>query len=864
MHRSEDSQDGDFMRAVKIGEENANCLTQMRNWCKHVEIERTSEGLYAQFTGLPIASHSVACPKVEGKAESMNLRWIFSDFLVKHCATCPHHAPNGDTSWGSGIIDRRRKEAQERQQAKEEEACRVSRLREDLRSKSRGISAETEPEAHRILDFLEAIFSEIADERIEAFERLKQSARVGADLFPDVAIDLIVSLAGTKDFSEFMLPVCTDLAQHRFDLGSSLSRTAIGNIESGLHPELSASAIVALGNGISYPLSEDSIERLLLSQEHDYPVGGWKNGKPEYPYSTAALIRSFDADPFVVQSIVRRELQNESAAVRFGLCGAIRLIQDQRPEFIENLLDDFLQSLELREAARSVAGSPSGQIVDILRSAFQYSTEVVDVCLAQAMANARLEVQKNIVRVYQKQFFAQRDRSKETKERSERKEVSESENAAIQRLLEWAKDDTLEIEVRRDSVQALKSACTYAATAMLNHFDFLLGYYAIISAIEEPPADPPKILLPNQRPEPQPDQLQLFRRKQLWDFFKQNVRLCLQEICKAEPLKAFDSVCGCLDNPSEPLEDDFKACCVSLLGELGRDYRLQPRVLPHIWRGLMDYESAWVRTKATHATADMFSSSSTSPPANLVETIIIHLQDSKVGVHQAALRVVSTFPGWFDKRQAIEVLGCLARHLDAYGDDKYQLEKICIGILKISCRNTRLKPVALRMVESVFPTGERYVDKEIAEQLIHFCKPSDRIAGLVAKNIGTYLTKYERDRYNEYMFSDRLRMFEWIHQLPEETHRRVADDLLSNAEEMAGRDYWESMHFASIFANFRMASYEQAVLESVIETLPEEPRFETLRADLYRIAMIAAGNASLQAGDEKTAAASFEKGKRGA
>ena len=772
MRRSEQSQDDDFIRAVRIGEENADCLTQMHKWCKHVEIERTSEGLYAQFTGLPIASHSVACPKVEGKAESMNLRWIFSDFLVEYCATCPHHAPNGDTSWGSEIIDRRRREAQERKQAKEEEACRVARLREELRSISRGISAETEPESHQILKFLEAIFSETEDERIEAFGRLKQSARVGADLFPEAAVDLVLTLAGTKDCADLMLPVCTELAKRRSDLGTNLCRIAIDNIENGLFPELSASVLDALGEGVRYPLSEASIEKLLLSQEHEYPIGGWKDGKPEYPYSTAALVRSFDADPFVVQTVVRRELQNENPAVRVGLCGAVRLVQDQRPELIENLLDDFLQSLDLPEVARSGDGTPSEQIIDILQSAFRYSTKAVDTHLAWSMSRVCASVQKNIVRVYQKQFFAQRDRWKKTREKSERKEVSESESAAIQRLLEWVKDDTLEIEVRRDSVQALKSACTYAATAMLSHFDFLLGYYAIISAIEEPPADPPKILLPNQRPEPQPDQLQLFRRNQLWSFFKQNVRLCLREICKGEPLKAFDSVCGCLDNPSEPLEDDFKACCVSLLGELGRDYRLQPRVLPHIWRGLMDYESAWVRTKAIHATADMFSSSSTSPPANLVETIIIHLQDSKVGVHQAALRVVSTFPGWFDKRQAIEVLGCLARHLDAYGDDEYQLEKICIGILKISCRNTRLKPVALRMVESVFPTGERHVDKEITEQLMHFCKPSDRVAGPVAKNIGTYLAKHERDRYNDYIFSDRLRMFEWLHRLPEETHRR--------------------------------------------------------------------------------------------
>ncbi len=382
MHRSEESQDDDFMRAVKIGEENAECLMQMQKWCKHVEIERTSEGLYAQFTGLPIANHSLACPKVEGKAESMNLRWIFSDFLAEYCATCPHHAPNGDTSWGREIIDRRRREAQERQQAKEEEASRISRLREELRSISRGISAETEPESHQVLGYLEAIFSETEDERIEAFESLKQSARVGADLFPEAAVDLALTLAGTKDFAIFLLPVCTELAKKRSDLGTNLGRIAIDNIEKGLCPELSASVLDALGDGIGYPLSEPSIEKLLLSQDHEYPIGGWNESKPEYPHSTAVIVRSFDADPYVVQSIVRRELQNENPAIRFGLCGAVRLIQNQRPELIRNLLDDFLQSLDLREVARSGDGTPSDQIIGILQSAFQYSPSAASLCSA--------------------------------------------------------------------------------------------------------------------------------------------------------------------------------------------------------------------------------------------------------------------------------------------------------------------------------------------------------------------------------------------------------------------------------------------------------------------------------------------------
>jgi hypothetical protein len=57
-----------------------------------------------------------------------------------------------------------------------------------------------------------------------------------------------------------------------------------------------------------------------------------------------------------------------------------------------------------------------------------------------------------------------------------------------------------------------------------------------------------------------------------------------------------------LNQPLEHLEDGFKACCILLLGKMGTDYQLQPRVLPQIWHALMDYGSALVRAKAIDAT----------------------------------------------------------------------------------------------------------------------------------------------------------------------------------------------------------------------------------------------------------------------
>ena len=76
------------------------------------------------------------------------------------------------------------------------------------------------------------------------------------------------------------------------------------------------------------------------------------------------------------------------------------------------------------------------------------------------------------------------------------------------------------------------------------------------------------------------------------------------------------------------------------------------------------------------------------------------------------------------------------------------------------------------------------MDRKIAENLIQFCKPDERIAELVAKDIGTYLARHDRDHYNAYGYSARSHMFGWLHQLPAATYQRVADALLASAREM--------------------------------------------------------------------------------
>ena len=468
------------------------------------------------------------------------------------------------------------------------------------------------------------------------------------------------------------------------------------------------------------------------------------------------------------------------------------------------------------------------------------------------MPRVRPAVQSDIIHVYRELLFDRNVSWEERREYRNRTEVSELEKVAIQRLLAWAKNDRFDFNVRIQALDALETACTYATTEMLKHFNSLLGYFAILCGQDQPPEPTPPILTPHpeQPIHPIAEQFDELSREQRWRNFKYRLQKCLEELCRAKPTETFDIVFDCLKQPSAHLEDNFKAFCMTLLGVLGRNFALRGRVLPLLWRGLMDYESAWVRAKAIDAAVEMFSFTTSSPPANMVDIILVHLRDPKIVVHQAAWRAVTHRLKWFDRNQASEALTLLWGYLSPYNDKKYRLEEICLAILNIGRREKSMKLLALRMVEQVFPTGEKHVDRKIAENMTRFCDPSEQIAGLVAKNIGNYLARYDRDRFNGVGDKDRELLYEWLHQLPVETFQLAASDLLVFAKEVAERDsHWEACYAASLFSHFRAYPYEQKVFEAAINALPNEPRNERLHAFLQPLAKIAAGNASLQAGD---------------
>jgi len=204
-------------------------------------------------------------------------------FLVENCSGCPHHEPNGDSSWGDQVLALHQKQLRENEDAKRERIGQLTRLREQLQRLPHDAIATSEVTERQILVFSEELFSHDESRQTHAADLLSQSARIAPELFPPLVIDILLEQAVSDDFAALCLPICVELAGRRLDLGSRLKDTALAVIEKGIRSELASQILLRLGGEMEYPVTAEVIRKLVLHQQHVLPVGGWSGDPPEYP-----------------------------------------------------------------------------------------------------------------------------------------------------------------------------------------------------------------------------------------------------------------------------------------------------------------------------------------------------------------------------------------------------------------------------------------------------------------------------------------------------------------------------------------------------------------------------------------------------
>lgn len=834
---------------IKLGIENAEHIRQATSWCKHFRIEMTSSGLLAQMSRLPIGSHAISCQYAESSHESMNLPWIIPAFIVENCVECPHHSPNGDTSWGERIIREHAQQLQEREQVQQVQENQLKELRTQLRELSNQARQVSELDERQILVFVEGIFANDEATQKENAELLIKAAQIGADLFSPVAVDILLAQSLSEEFGVLCLPVCGELAKRRADLSIRLKDVAFTALERGIHLELVASVLVQLNDKVDYPLPDDLVMNVIGYQQHYGFFGGWHDESPKYPNSNALLIQCYDADAKSVIDPLKALLKRDDKRIRLNTCGVIKFLQDARPKIGIDLLPDLVTSLELYDDPYEESADAKAR--QRISAAFQYMPEHVDQYLVSQMFNRRPAVQQEIVSVYHNLIWGIADSENDNLPSETAKLAIES---AIKRCWEFAQNSQLSLEVRHEAAEVLERICSKCPVNMLPYFDSLLGYYALTCIQKEPPDPIPGVILLGQDTSKKAlAPLEELTRRQTWSFFKSKLLDSIKNLAENKPEVVGETIIRTFNASYTGVDEEFKSALVDLLGEVGKSYSFQPRILPLLMKALMDYDSQVIRASAIRAIERMYRYSKTAPPKNLVDVLVLHLHDPYVIVHMAAVRLFQWKARWLNKQQAVEALTAMIGLLKAYRNKPYDLDDICPVIMQIASHHPDLKNVAIKHVLSVLPTNEWLVDEKLMESLTRYVRPDESVAALVAKKVIWSLATYTRDRYNQYSFSARATMFEWLHQIPHVTYMRLKPVLLGAAKQVAAKDAWESCLFASLFAKHADYAGEEAILKTAADSLNGERRYEKFQKRLHNLQIVAAANARLQEQDPLTA-----------
>ena len=836
--KREQAEEREYEKARKLGEQNLELLKSADLWCKNFRAEMKSYGLLAQLYQLPIGSIQISCRYSKNTMEGMNLPWILPEFVNKSCDDCKHRIPNGNDSWGMSIINSHKSAIAQRASEEKKYNEKLNQLRRETRKIPQKIKKNSKLDEKQILIYLEEIFDDDSEVREKAADKLIQAAKIGSELFSQLAIEVLISQISQPVFAINCIVICTELAKSRKDISSSLEQAVQVSLEKGINVELCAGVLVALGSTAS--LSDIAIKNLFSWQYRERLIGSSR--EPDYPNSIAVLLRILQNEKSRVVKNFKELLLVDDKHIRVNLCKTMDILQGQLPEICNDLLPIFIESLELPDDRYDESADACA--MECITTAFIFEPKKVDEYLFDQFLKQPLVIKEEIAKIYKnlirKEAF--------DKTNHEVEEVGIAVGLALKRCLQIIRDENMDLSVRDEAASTLSLVKYLQSIDKKECFNSLLGFYAMIVSQETPP-ELRKLWTPDDMH--QTKELKALNKQNeqfLWSGFKNKIEGCLDNL--AENIESND-ICDDLIKTFESLNskdhEKFKGRLTLLLGSSGKSFNNLPKVLPVIMKSVADFSSTLGRHYGLRALSDIYRYRSVKPPENVIDIAIVHLFDQYVGVHKAAADFIEKVSWALNDNQRLEAFNGVANLIRVYkSEDLYYLKDLFSCLILVAKNNPKLKRITVMMAESIFPTKEMYVDVDIAKNFMYAFR--DEYPNPIIDMVLDYLLRYSSDRYNGYENSDREKFTKWLINMPGATFVKRKNDLLKCGLTIAKKDAWESTIIAALFNKFEDFESEASILKVAAETTGKEN--QTLNFSKKLMSMSYAANINKQIKDK--------------
>lgn len=362
----------------------------------------------------------------------------------------------------------------------------------------------------------------------------------------------------------------------------------------------------------------------------------------------------------------------------------------------------------------------------------------------------------------------------------------------------------------------MHSACNAGAKIALDSFDQLLGCLALLVDVDRPPIITPRIILPGQ--EETHAQTELLRQQNRtfeWDRLKQELIKIIEEIGERRPMQVGTALIATIASAVAADRKPLKHAALELLGATAaHDKDLCILALPTFMSSLADYSSPLARAVAIDALQKAFQYARLTLPSNVVDLIVLHLRDTYVVVHKAA---VNLFRFWWipltdqQRREAFQSLVNIWRVYAGNPNEKFFMDDIADALLVVANGDQEMWQITLRYVCAYLPTAEILVDSKLCATLVRQAQPDASISVLVGRALIGCLARHRRHLYGHGR-DWRDDAIDWLSTLPERVWRVVAGDFTACARVVVHRDPGEALLFASALCEHSEHGEEASVL----------------------------------------------------
>lgn len=645
-------QDG-IQKAVQLGERNKEIIELAKNWCAHLEVQRSpmgGVGLVEIQTGLPIGMRFFKCPyaSAEGVA-GMNLEFVALDFYDRNCVDCkqrqPVRIPNLSSLVGKrDAADQRAHEAQTQTAKRETQALAARTAR---RSE---LSRGCDPQRASIYSTLDA-FDQKPNEH--ARQVLLGTATAGSQHFDSGVLEALFEIAeaGGITRAEGSLEVleligadhqrCCEIALRllaRND-GHRVAGAIVAKHLDKRHEPLVLAALPAL-IGLAMPV------------RGVFP-GHESSGYPE------PLISAFRLFPELVLLALRDHLRSQYKHARIHACNAITLVLQVDSDFGAKLIDDLIGSLDLPDDPYGENSSAEQNVAKTLAEVMVNYPDLVDARIQAEIRTSSEEVRSALFDVYERIFRLEFELDHKDAPPPRAVEIS------YQRFVDVL-SNRAEDEILQKAIWFLRHEALRFPGLLRTHAETLLGAAALVAEDLKIPESP--ILDLSLTPDPLKHMVAEARHQTLKSVMEAILKP-LGVLAAREPESIGRSILKMFDALGDA-HDQLKAGLLKSLGHMTASSVGSQLALPALYQG-MTSRSQLVRAAGAEAYGLMAKDNPDDLPSLVHETFLLLLGDPFVIVHYAALDALRkvSLPARFTGQIVARLAAIIATYSNSRSDD---------------------------------------------------------------------------------------------------------------------------------------------------------------------------------------------------